>query len=135
MSNKNDNAAEPATRETENHVEVFFYRVPKKNREAIEKSLNKFRPWFQKRGIALEYYRLGDYKMMEGMEGIAKVVSVAEDEDLWMETQHYRDRKHADDTFASMMKDKEIEQLGQEYLGLITQGKNMVAGGFDRLRP
>ncbi|MEO9362575.1 MAG: DUF1428 family protein [Nitrososphaera sp.] len=129
------NDTKPAAQETTgNHVEVFFYRVPKKNRDAIERNLNKFRPWFHKQGVGLEYHRLGGTNVMEGCEGIAKTLAVAEDEDVWMETQYYRDRKHAEDTFASMMKDKELEPLGHEFFGLITQGKSMVTGGFDRFK-
>jgi hypothetical protein len=33
-----------------------------------------------------------------------------------------------------MMQDKSIEPLGNEFFGLITQGKKMITGGFNRLR-
>jgi uncharacterized protein YbaA (DUF1428 family) len=122
------------TQEVGNHLEVFFYKVPKKNREALEKNLNKFRPWFQNNNIGLDYYRLGSAQTMEGCEGIAKTLSVGDDEDVWVELQYYRDRKHAEDAFAKMMQDKSIEPLGKEFFGLITQGKSMIAGGFDRLK-
>jgi len=122
------------TQEIGNHLEAFFYRVPKKNREALENNLNKFRPWFQKNRIGLEYYRLGNAQTMEGCEGLAKTLSVGDDEDVWVELQYYRDCKHAEDAFDKMMKDKDIEPLGKEFFGLITQGKSMVTGGFDRLK-
>ncbi len=32
-----------------------------------------------------------------------------------------------------MMKDNEVEPLGNEFFGLVSQGKGMIAGGFDRL--
>lgn len=108
--------------------------MPKKNHDAIAQNLKKFVPWFKKNGVGIEYYQLGNYKTMEGMESIAKTLSAAEDEDIWMELQYFRDRKHCEDVYAKMMKDKSIEPLGNEFFGLITQGKSLVTGGFSRLR-
>lgn len=127
------NKTESATKEIGNHVEVFFYRVPKKNRDALERNLNKFRPWFAKNDVGLEYYRLGKSDAMEGCEDVSKTLAAGEDEDVWMEVQQYRDRKHCEDTFAVMMKDKDLEPLGKEFFGMITPGKPMVMGGFGRL--
>jgi uncharacterized protein YbaA (DUF1428 family) len=125
---KNENA------ETGNHVEIFLYRVPKKNRDAVEKNLVKFVPWFKAQGARIEYYRLGETKTMEGVESIAKTLTAAEDEDIWMELQYYRDRKHCEDAFAKMMTDKSIEPLGAEFFGLISPGKSLIEGAFGRLK-
>ena len=121
------------TGSAQNHMEVFFYMVPKKNRAAVETNLNKFRPWFKKHGVGLEYYSLGSRDSMEMTENIAKKLGATDDEDVWVEVQQYRDRKHAEETFAVMMKDKEIEPIGNEFFGLVSQGKGMIAGGFDKL--
>lgn len=119
------------------HMEIFFYRVPKNNHDALVKNLKKFVPWFEKHGIGLEYYRLGGAQTMgqtmEGFENMAKALGAGDDEDIWVELQYYRDRKHAEDAFAEMMKDSELEPLGKEFFGLITQGKSIVTGGFGRL--
>lgn len=122
------------TESPENHLEVFFYRVPKKNRDVLEKNLKKFMPWFEQNGVQLEYYKFGNSETMEGMEGIDKALSAAEDEDIWMELQYFRDYNHCKDIYAKMMADKSIEPLGNEFFGLITKGKSMVTGGFGRLR-
>jgi uncharacterized protein YbaA (DUF1428 family) len=71
---------------------------------------------------------------MEGFENIDKTLSAAEDEEIWVELQYYRDRSHCEDIFARMMKDKSLEALGKEFFGLISQGKTLVTGGFSRLR-
>lgn len=60
---------------------------------------------------------------MEGIESIAKTLA-AEDEDIWMELQYFRDHNHCKEVYAKMMKDKSIEPLGIEFFGLITKGKN-----------
>jgi hypothetical protein len=36
--------------------------------------------------------------------------------------------------YAKMMQDKSIEPLGNEFFGLITQGKSLIMGGFSRLK-
>jgi uncharacterized protein YbaA (DUF1428 family) len=124
---------ESALKTTGSHLEVFLYRVPKKNRDAVEKNLKKFIPWFEKNGVRIEYYQLGNSETMEGMENIAKTLSTYEDEDIWMELQYFRDYKHCKEIYAKMMQDKSLEPLGNEFFGLITQGKSLVTGGFNRL--
>ncbi len=120
--------------ETGSHLEVFIYRVPKKNHDAIVQNLIKFVPWFEKQGAGIQYFQFaGNQTTMEGFESIAKTLSAAEDEDIWVELQHYRDRKHCEDTFAKMMQDKDLEPLGKEFLGLVSQGKSLVTGGFTAL--
>lgn len=130
------NETESAVQGIKNHLEAFFYRVPKKNHDAVVKNLKRFVPWFEKHGARIEYYQFSRAQNMEGMTmgSIAKVLSAADDEDVWVELQYYRDRKHCEDTFAKMMQDKSIEPLGNEFFGLITKGSSLVTGGFSRLK-
>lgn len=123
-----------AKTESANHLEAFIYRVPKKNHDAIVKNLKKFMPWFEENGVGLEYYQFGNSEAMEGMESMIKTLSVAEDEEIWMELQYFRDMQHCKEIYAKMMQDKKVEPLGTEFFGLITQGKSVVTGGFSRLR-
>jgi uncharacterized protein YbaA (DUF1428 family) len=128
------NKPESATQEIGNHLEVFLYSVPKKNQDAVAQNLRKFVPWFERNGVRIEYYQFRGSETMEGMESITKTLSAAEDEDIWMELQYFRDRKHYGDVYAKMMQDKSLKLLGDEFFGLITQGKSVVTGGFSRLR-
>lgn len=127
---------ESATKETDNHLEVFFYRAPKKNHDAISANLKKFVPWFEKAGVRIEYFQFTESKLMEGMsmQGIDTALSAAKDEEVWVELQYYRDSKHRDDTYAKMMQDKSLEPLGNEFFGLITKGSGLVTGSFGRLK-
>ena len=131
--------------ETGNYLQLFFYRAPKKNHDAIAKNLKQFVPWFQKHGVRIEYYQLGNSETqaaidsakesgMDVMESVAKTLSIDEDEEVWIEQQYFRDYKHCEDIYAKMMQDKSIEPLGNEFFGLITQGKKLITGGFIRLR-
>ena len=139
--NKTDSSTELETR---SYLAAFLYRAPKKNHDAITQNLKKFIPWFENNGVRIEYYQLADRETqeevdsakaagMEGMESIAKTLA-AEDEDIWMELQYFRDHNHCKEVYAKMMKDKSIEPLGNEFFGLITQGKNLITGGFNRVR-
>ena len=130
------NETESVRQGLNNHLEAFFYRVPKKNHDAVVKNLKQFVPWFEKHGARIEYYQFAGSQNMEGMkmDSIAKVLSASDDEDIWVELQFYRDRKHCEDTFAKMMQDKSIEPLGNEFFSLITQGSSLVTGGFSRLK-
>jgi uncharacterized protein YbaA (DUF1428 family) len=110
----------------------------------ITQNLKKFIPWFEKNGVRLEYYNLAGRETqevvdssnaagMEGMESIAKTLA-AEDEDIWMELQYFRDHSHCKEVYAKMMTDKSLEPLLNEFFGLITQGRGLITGGFNRLR-
>jgi uncharacterized protein YbaA (DUF1428 family) len=126
------------------YLASYLYRVPKKNRDAITQNLLKFIPWFVNNGVRIEYYQLAGRETeeviesskaagMESMESIAKTLA-AEDEDVWMELQYFRDHNHCKEVYAKMMQDKSLEPLGKEFFGLITQGKNLITGGFSRIR-
>ena len=131
--------------ETGNYLQLFFYRAPKKNHDAIAKNLKQFVPWFQKHGVRIEYYQLGNSETqaaidsakesgMDIMESVDKTLSTDEDEEVWIEQQYFRDYKHCEDIYAKMMQDKSIEPLGNEFFGLVTQGKKLITGGFIQLR-
>jgi uncharacterized protein YbaA (DUF1428 family) len=130
--------------ETGGYLAAFLYRAPKENHDAITQNLKKFIPWFENNGVRIEYYQLAGRQTqeevdsakaagMEAIESIAKTLA-AEDEDIWMELQYFRDHNHCKEVYAKMMKDKSIEPLGIEFFGLITKGKSLITGGFSRLR-
>jgi uncharacterized protein YbaA (DUF1428 family) len=132
------------TEETGNYLQLFLYRAPKKNHDGIVQNQKQFVPWFKKHGARIEYYQLGKSETqaaidsakesgMDVMDSIDKALSTDEDEEVWIEQQYFRDYKHCEDVYAKMMQDKSIEPLGNEFFGLITQGKKMITGGFHLL--
>ena len=125
------------------YLAVYFYRVPKKNHNAISQNLKKFIPWFVSNGVRLEYYHLAGKDTQETIESanasriyimvnITKILA-AEDEDIWMELQYFRDQNHSKEVYAKMMSDKSLEPLGKEFMGLISHGGNLITGIFNRL--
>jgi uncharacterized protein YbaA (DUF1428 family) len=133
---------------TGNYLQHFIYRVPKKNHDAIVRNLKQFIPWFEKQGARVEYYQLGRSETdaaiesakqsgMEVMDSIDKALSTAateeEEEEVWIEQQHFRGYEHCKEVYSKMMQDKSLEPLGNEFFGLITRGKKLITGGFNRL--
>jgi uncharacterized protein YbaA (DUF1428 family) len=125
------------------YLAVFFYRVPKKNFNTISQNLKKFIPWFISNGVRLEYYNLSGKDTQEiidsanssGMNMMVNITKTlaSEDEDIWMELQHFRDKKHSKEVYAKMMSDKTLEPLGKEFMGLISKDGNLITGVFNRL--
>ena len=125
------------------YLAAYFYRVPKKNYNSISENLKKFIPWFESNGVRLEYYHLAGKDTQETIEsanasGMFIMVNItktlaAEDEDIWMELQYFRDQNHRKEVYAKMMSDKSLEPLGKEFMGLISHGGNLITGMFNRL--
>ena len=145
-----ENKIEPSIEigKTGNYLQHFIYRVPKKNHDAIVQNLKQFIPWFEKQGARVEYYQLGKSETnaaiesakqsgMDVMESIDKALfttaTEVEEEEVWIEQQYFRDYEHCKDVYSKMMQDKSLEPLGNEFFGLITQGKKLIIGGFNRL--
>lgn len=115
----------------------------KKNHNAISQNLKKFIPWFVSNGVRLEYYHLAEKDTQETIDsanasGMYIMVNItktlaAEDEDIWMELQYFRDQNHSKEVYTKMMSDKSLEPLGKEFMGLISRGGNLITGIFNRL--
>jgi uncharacterized protein YbaA (DUF1428 family) len=147
MENKIESSLE--IEKTGNYLQHFIYRVPKKNHDAIVQNLKQFIPWFEKQGARVEYYQFGRSETdaaiesakqsgMDLMDSIDKTLFTAttegeEEEEVWIEQQYFRDYEHCKDVYSKMMQDKSLEPLGNEFFGLITQGKKLIIGGFNRL--
>jgi hypothetical protein len=59
--------------ETGNYLQLFVYRAPKKNHDAITKNLMQFVPWFKKNGARAEYYQLGKSETQGAIDSAKKV--------------------------------------------------------------
>ncbi|MDQ3852876.1 MAG: DUF1428 family protein [Thermoproteota archaeon] len=92
--------------------------------------------WFKKQGARPEIYNLSTSEFPEGIESIAKTLSIKDEkgEEVWVLLQFYRDQAHADEVTAKMMQDESIGALMKELGGLTSQGSNLIMGGFSRLR-
>jgi uncharacterized protein YbaA (DUF1428 family) len=127
--------------ETANYLQISFSRAPKKNQEALAQLGKRWVQWLNKHGLSSKIYYLDNSSTTtrkevppEGVESIAKILSVSDDEMLGVSLQFYRDQAHAEEVFAKMMQDETCGAIGKEFDSLVTQGKGMITEGFSRLR-
>jgi uncharacterized protein YbaA (DUF1428 family) len=139
MENKTESNREIKQKETGNYLGLNFIRAPKRNHDAMKQIDQPFVEWFKEQGVRPEIYYLSGTRTdqnesaPEGLESITKKLSVAEDEELWVLLQFYRDQAHANEVYSKMMLDESIGQLVKKFDGLITQGSNLIMGGFSHV--
>ena len=97
--------------------------------------------WLKKKhGVRAEIYHLSSSTITsddfppDGVESIAKTLSIGDDEEVWVALQFYRDRAHADQVRSKMMQDESVGAIMKEFDGLVTPGKSLITDGFSRLR-
>ena len=125
--------------EAGSYLQLSFSRAPKKNQEALAQLGKRWVQWLNKHGVSSRIYYLNSStttseKVPEGVESIAKILSISDDEMLGVSLQFYRDQAHAEEVYSKMMQDEVCGAIGKEFDGLVTQGKNMITDGFSRLR-
>jgi large subunit ribosomal protein L17 len=142
MENKSKSAME-IEEESRNYLQISFSRAPKKNQEALAQLGKRWVQWLNKHGVSSKIYYYLDGSSTrttseevppEGVESIAKILSVSDDEMLGVSLQFYRDQAHANEVFAKMMEDETCGAIGKQFDSLVTKGKGMITDGFSRLR-
>jgi uncharacterized protein YbaA (DUF1428 family) len=138
MENKIESAQE--IEETGSYLQLSFSRSPKRNQEALVELGKRWVQWLNKHGVSSKIYYLNsstttsEQEVPEGVESIAKILAISDDEMLGVSLQFYRDQTHADEVYSKMMQDETCGAIGKEFDGLVTQGKGMITDGFSRLR-
>ena len=69
----------------------------------------------------------------EGLESIAKTLSIGDDVEIWVLLQFYRDRIHAVKVHSNMMQDESVGQLVKQFDGIVIQGSSLIMGGFSHV--
>ena len=122
---------------TRSYMDLSFSRALKKNHDAMEQIGKPFVQRFKKHGVRSEIYLLSNIKSttseqevaaaaLEGLESIAKTLSIGDDVEIWVLLQFHRDQAHADEVHSNMMQDESVGQLIKEFDGLITQESSLV---------
>jgi large subunit ribosomal protein L17 len=126
--------------EAGSYLQLSFSRAPKKNQEALAQLGKRWVQWLNNHGVSCKIYYLNSSATAseqvppQGIESIAKTLSVSDDEMLGVSLQFYRDKAHAEEVYSKMMQDETCGAIGKEFDGLVTQGKGMVTDGFSLLR-
>ena len=118
------------------YLQLSFSRAPKKNQEALAQLGKRWVQWLDKHAVSCKIYYLNsststkttttttsEEEVPEGLESIAKILSVGDDEMLGVSLQFYRDKAHADEVYLKMMQDETCGAIGKEFNGLVTPRK------------
>jgi uncharacterized protein YbaA (DUF1428 family) len=133
-------ATEIEEQDVGSYLQLSFSRAPKKNHDALAQLGKRFEQWLKKYGVSSKIYylrsstRTSNETPPEGLESIAKILSIGYDEELGVSLQFYRDQAHADQVRSKMMQDETFGAIAKEFDSLVTQGKSMITDGFSRLR-
>jgi uncharacterized protein YbaA (DUF1428 family) len=132
--NKSD--ATEVEKEIGSQIQIIIGQVPKKNHNAAMQIYKQSSDLFRKYGlIRSELFQListETYNDM-GLTNIANTLSTRQDEEVWVELQYYRDRKHLDEVRAKCGNDENMVRLYKQSLDLLTPGSRFIFGEFDRL--
>jgi uncharacterized protein YbaA (DUF1428 family) len=117
-----------------NQVQLFVYRIPKKNHEAMLMLQKQFNNILMNHGtLHVEVFQLTNTETYEGCVNIGNTVSANEDEEIWVELQSHRDLKQMDEVTSQVMKDESCGPLMKQFEELITTGSSLIMGKFSRL--
>jgi uncharacterized protein YbaA (DUF1428 family) len=123
------------TAEESNHVQLFVYKIPKKNHDRMFILLQKLTSVLRKHGTMYsEFYQLISKETFQAFANFGDIVSSAKDEEeVWLEIDHYRDFDHRSKVVASADEDPEAQPLFVELVSLVTKSNSLVMGEFKRL--
>ncbi len=124
-----------ATPQDSGYAQLFVFRVPKKNQEAMRKLEGRIVSMFQKHGVMeSEFFQLTQHETVKGFTNIAETVSAGPEEEVWVEIEHYKDRAHRDQVFAAIRQDMPMLELFGQWYGLVSPGVNSLMGDFNKLK-
>jgi uncharacterized protein YbaA (DUF1428 family) len=117
------------------HVQVFVYKLPRKNHEAMVQLVRRFTTLYKKYGTeSWNMYQLNSKEAFEGSTSIANTVSASDDEEVWLEVDHYKDRKARDDAVGAIMQDPDAGALFGEMAGILSPGFSLIMGEFNPVK-
>ena len=119
-------------------VQLFVWRIPKKNHDAMVKLQKQFNDILIKHGVLrMEIFQLTNTDTYDGCTNIFNTVSANQDEEIWVELQSHRDLKRMDEITSEVMKDEIMHAEGslmKQFMDLVTPGSGMIMGKFTRLK-
>ena len=119
-------------------VQLFVWRVPKKNHDSMVKLQKQFNDILIKHGVLrMEIFQLTNTDTYDGCTNIFNTVSANQDEEISVELQSHRDLKRMDEITSEVMKDEIMHAEGplvKQFMDLVTPGSGMIMGKFTRLK-
>lgn len=119
-------------------VQLFVWRIPKKNHDAMVKLQKQFNNILIKHGaLRVEIFQLTNTDTYDGCTNIFNTVSANQDEEIWIELQSHKDLKLMDEITSEIMEDESMQTEGlliKQFMDLVAPESGMIMGKFTRLR-
>jgi uncharacterized protein YbaA (DUF1428 family) len=119
-------------------VQLFVWRIPKKNHDAMVKLQKQFNDILIKHGaLRIEIFQLTNTDTYDGCTNIFNIVSANQDEEIWIELQSHKDLKRMDEITSEIMEDESMQTEGlliKQFMDLVAPESGMIMGKFTRLR-
>jgi uncharacterized protein YbaA (DUF1428 family) len=119
-------------------VQLFVWRIPKKNHDAMVKLQKQFNDILIKHGaLRIEIFQLTNTDTYDGCTNIFNIVSANQDEEIWIELQSHKDLKLMDEITSEIMDDESMQTEGlliKQFMDLVAPESGMIMGKFTRLR-
>lgn len=121
-------------KETKNYVEFVFYRVPKKNHESLLHVTNRLIELLKKEEVCYECFGLISAEKIPGFINLSRIIPInTDEEEIWINMVTYKGRKHRTEVVEKISKDKECQDIYEEFIKLITPGTEFINGEFRNL--
>ena len=121
-------------KETGDQVRLYVYSVPKKNHDAMLQICSQFIDIFTKHGCNARSFQLDRTQTPECFTSITNAISANQDDEVWIDMESYRDRKHMNDVVSKIESDEGALSLMKQYLNLLTPGSSPIREEFTRLK-
>ena len=116
------------------YVQLFVYRVPKKNHDPLQKLLQDIVKKLKQHGtLRSEFYSLYSKEAFQGFTTIASTFAALPDEEFWVELDHYKGCDHRDQVMVSLGKDPGAGALFRQLGPLVSQGYSIVMGELEAM--
>jgi uncharacterized protein YbaA (DUF1428 family) len=120
------------SKELGNQVRLYLYKTPKKNHDAIVENQRQFAETFRKYGSYYRSFQLDNTEVPEGFISMVNVLSANQEEEVWLDLESYRDRKHMDEVVTKIENDEYALSLMNQYLGLLSSSSRPILAKFSR---
>ncbi len=124
---------EDGAHEMGDYLQVFLYRIPKENHDAMVAVQGQLKGVFKKHGtLSSKYFQLNPTEPFKGFTTLAKSISSSQAEELWLELDFYSNREDRDRVMGRIAQDPEFRQLLGEELRLFSPGTTVSQNEFSR---
>lgn len=116
------------------YVEFVFYRVPKKNHEALLSLTNRLIDLFKKEEVIYDCFGLNNTEQIPGFINITKIIPInVEEEEILINVVTYKGREHRTEVVEKISKNKECLDIYEDLMKLLTPGTGFINGEFKNL--